>query len=538
MGIQVHIEELLKCPFCSKCSHSNLVYVENSLYLHPHSYNEDFDLLVRLTRGGERMVRDGRGEIVIGNSTKTILSIIVAMSLSVLGLHQISEPEPANGSKWRIETVDGGHPSYGGFTSIALDGNNYPHISYQANWDLRYAEWTGSKWNVTIVDYNGSIGYDTSIALDSDDYPHISYTDGTNRSLKYARWDGNSWRIEVVDSGHHSKTQTSIELDKNDYAHITYRDPVNEDLRYAKWNGTKWDIQIVDSKGDMGWHSSLALDGNDNPHISYCDHGSWTFDLKYAKWTGINWSFETVDTGGKYKVGLFTSIALDSNDYPRTSYHNVTGELNYAEWNGSKWNIETVDRDDHVGDTTSIALDTQDSPHISYLDSNNGDLRYAKLNGNNWSIEIVDSDGTVGVWSSIGIDLVNNPHISYWDYTSGSLKYATKAKLAPPSRSITLNIDPDTLNLKSKGRWITAYLATDNAKADDIDAPSLLLNDVIRAEWWNIQNETILLAKFDRATVQSIVSVSDSIDIKVTGQWKDGERFVAHDAIRVINPGR
>ncbi len=115
--------------------------------------------------------------------------------------------------------------------------------------------------------------------------------------------------------------------------------------------------------------------------------------------------------------------------------------------------------------------------------------------------------------------------------------FGTLFAFGPPPRSIDLDIDPDTLNLNSKGRWITAYLTTENAKAEDIDPSSLLLNDVIPPAWWNVQNETTLMVKFDRSAVQAILPVSNAVDIKIAGQWKDGETFEVHDIIRVIDVG-
>jgi outer membrane protein assembly factor BamB len=107
----------------------------------------------------------------------------------------------------------------------------------------------------------------------------------------------------------------------------------------------------------------------------------------------------------------------------------------------------------------------------------------------------------------------------------------------PPPRSITLDIDPDTLNLNSKGRWITAYITAENASVEDIDTSSLLLNDLITPAWWDIQDDTTLMVKFDRASVEAILPISNSVDIKITGQWKDGEAFEVHDVIRVIDVG-
>jgi hypothetical protein len=44
-----------------------------------------------------------------------------------------------------------------------------------------------SGWQISIVDSAGRVGYESSIALDANGYPHISYR-GANFDLKYARW--------------------------------------------------------------------------------------------------------------------------------------------------------------------------------------------------------------------------------------------------------------------------------------------------------------------------------------------------------------
>lgn len=129
--------------------------------------------------------------------------------------------DPANSKSYLIRAYDqgGGSWAYAGidsttlsgsryigqFTSLAIDRNNYFHISYQdaSNTKLKYVRNINyyDKWTVTsasglgvtngrfttTVDSDGSVGRDTSLVLDSRGLPHISYYDSTNSALKYAR---------------------------------------------------------------------------------------------------------------------------------------------------------------------------------------------------------------------------------------------------------------------------------------------------------------------------------------------------------------
>jgi len=324
-------------------------------------------------------------------------------------------------AEWLIETVDS-TGMVGSHNSIALDNNNYPHISYLGNADLKYAKWTGLEWSIETVDSVGSAGYNSSIALDSNYYPHISYWESSGGDLKYARWTGSGWSTETVDSADDVGMYSSLALDSNNYPHISYYDRTNSDLKYARWTGSAWLIETVDSAGIVGSCTSIVLDSNNYPHISYCHGGNG--DLKYAKWTGSSWLIETVDSADY--VGGYTSIALDGNDYPHISHFNNTNtDLKYARWNGSDWLNETVDGGARgVGRYTSLALDGSDYPHISYHDETNNDLKYARWTGNDWSIETVDSVGNADLYTSLVLDSNDYPHISYHDNTNNDLKYA------------------------------------------------------------------------------------------------------------------
>jgi len=186
------------------------------------------------------------------------------------------------------------------------------------------------------------------------------------------------------------------------------------------------------------------LDSGDNPHISYYD-GTPDYDLKYARWNGRLWSIETVDSTGS--VGMYTSLALDSSNWPRISYYDATNDdLKYARWTGTAWSIGTVDSAGDVGLYTSIVLDSLNWPRISYYDATNDDLKYARLGKLGWRIETVDSAGDVGKFTSIALDSWNWPHISYSDETNLDLKYATPERL-----DFSVSVSPSSQTVAAGG---------------------------------------------------------------------------------------
>lgn len=265
-----------------------------------------------------------------------------------------------NGTAWEIEVVDS-LGDVGQWSSLVVDTNDRPHISYYSptGADLKYAVWTGIQWDIQVVDSPGSVGIWTSMALDNNGYPHISYLDEGSADLRYAKWNGMTWDLEVVDSGGSQGWGTSLALDNNWRPHIAYFDYGNDDLKYAKWNGMAWDIETVDSADYVGEQPSLALDGLGRPHISY----KYGADLRYAKWNGIAWEIETVDS---YAYVTRTSIAVDSNGNPHISFNDdaaIWKRLKYMTLEGGEWKGGNIT---FGGGFSSIALDSGDYPHIAY----------------------------------------------------------------------------------------------------------------------------------------------------------------------------
>jgi len=468
-----------------------------------------------------------------------LVVLLLASALAVpISMDDSRIGEPSQPSEWNIYTVvSDGH--FGRSNALALDSLDLPHISYlhgtPGQVGLEYARWTGIDWSLENVDsHEYSSGGWNSIALDSSDHPHISYNgyiESSGRALRFAVWNGTGWILETVDIiGNHDARYTSIAIDSNGTPHISYW--VFDRLKYANKTGGFWNNVTLDENGFGGIHSSLALDSNGYPHIGHYDRVEE--DLKYTYWTGSDWTTEIVDSFGR--VGEHVSLALDSNDNPHMSYTNDDNvSLRYARWNGSSWVIQAVDHVVSPVGYTSIALDSDEHPHISYL--NHSNLKYARWTGSEWSFEVADSEHAVGLHTSLALDRNDKPHISYGDAMKSNLKYATKADIMSPLRSLTLDIDPDTLNLKSKGRWITAYLSAENASVHDMDVSTILLQDALAPERWDYQDDALML-KFDRQELIAILEVGESVEIKLTGKWEDGTAFEAYDSIRVIERGK
>lgn len=118
-----------------------------------------------------------------------------------------------------------------------------------------------------------------------------------------------------------------------------------------------------------------------------------------------------------------------------------------------------------------------------------------------------------------------------------------------------IDFDPDTLNLKSKGRWATVYIELPNGyDVGEIDASTVLLEDAISPvqdqKYGFVAHDVSYVVdhdgdgimermlKFLRSEVHAIVSPG-VYNFKVSGELEDGTEFEGYsDPITVIDPAQ
>lgn len=111
---------------------------------------------------------------------------------------------------------------------------------------------------------------------------------------------------------------------------------------------------------------------------------------------------------------------------------------------------------------------------------------------------------------------------------------------------VNIDIDPNTLNLKSSGKWVTTYIEATDFDVEDIDISTVKLEGAISAETQpakagDYDNDGIpdLMVKFNRqALIEYLKGFTGSVELTVSGKLYDGTSFQGSDTIVVINPGK
>jgi len=108
----------------------------------------------------------------------------------------------------------------------------------------------------------------------------------------------------------------------------------------------------------------------------------------------------------------------------------------------------------------------------------------------------------------------------------------------------SLNMDPDVVNMRGGGRYMTAYLELpDGCSVLDVYLPSVRLNGIVRAETcfapelFDTDKDGVeeLMMKFVKDNAKKTLVPGSSVTVTVAGIMDDGTPFTASDQIKVVS---
>ena len=378
-----------------------------------------------------------------------------------------------DGTSWNSVTIKNCGHTYCWDVDMVIDDNDEIHAAYttyNTNYEtLVYLHYDGTSWSDTEVSVSANFG-PVGIAVDSNNYPHISHAVSGQHcgdGLRLASYTGSSWTYRSVDMGSNRGCDSDIVIDDNDDIYISYQVRDQSKLKVATNKSGSWDLYTADSGASLsslypGYMTSMVMDGQGQLHIAHFDDKN--DDLRYS--TGVTngqWTTTIVEHSGH--TGREPSIAVDLADNPHIVYHSWSSfNLKHATLNSatSSWSSSTISNAD-VGNGDSLFIDQNGVMHVSFFDADSEVMKYAtKSTGLTQTNEIRVQFGQYG---SVTGTVVDDTTITVTTPLSG---------LAPDTIDITL-WDKDDIEhqLSSTFQFIDQNdIDSDGVLNDDDDCPN------------------------------------------------------------------
>lgn len=350
------------------------------------------------------------------------------------------------------ETVDEASADTGWHVSLALDGLDKPHASYEdwTNHRVRYATKSGGNWITETVDSQNARVWGTSIAVTAGCTPRIAYSGAPDfvqhKDLFYAVKSG-GWSIQTAfDATTEHTAWPALVLNADNNPRISHRRGDYE-LWLSQNNGFGWvggHTCIDDDCYNFSvQNTSMAIDHNGDLYVAYSDEiqdaGYWVQRLKYATNACGGWSnhvMEDFTVPNHYSVGQYTSIDWFANRQVTISHHAMsTSDLRIAQTPDGcnapgTWNKELV-HDSSAQGSTVVRYDSAGRPVIAYWGGCGGSpyhtcLKLARYTGTDWTTQNVyerTGTGSASLWCAMDLDACNRPHIAFRDPDSKAVRY-------------------------------------------------------------------------------------------------------------------
>jgi hypothetical protein len=187
--------------------------------------------------------------------------------------------------------------------------------------------------------------------------------------------------------------------------------------------------------------------------------------------------------------------------------------------------------------------------------------RATNLGSTGWAIgveytfEFEFTSTSLKVWVDdvLEIDITgdfSDGRIAFYNFSQAGVTYSGFT-IRPILIEATVDINPNTLNLKSNGQYLTCYIELpEGENVADIDVSTILLNGIVSAELdpttigdYDLDDIPDLMVKFDRAEVMALVGMSSDfeeglkfydVELTITGELTDETLFEGSNIVKAI----
>ena len=173
------------------------------------------------------------------------------------------------------------------------------------------------------------------------------------------------------------------------------------------------------------------------------------------------------------------------------------------------------------GDGTNISVDPR------FVDALNGNYQLAP------DSTCIDTGVPSVSWlNAPDHDILGTARPQYDGFDMGAYEYSLERI------SVSVDIDPDTINRCNVNGWVTAYVTLPQGyDPAEVIVPMVFIDDAIPAMQADIQGDVLML-KFPREAVVAYLGDSgiQSVELTLTGEVAGIARFTGSDIIRVTEP--
>ena len=367
------------------------------------------------------------------------IGLLYLLTLSCTSEINVTQGTPGHGT---ITVLDSGgeHGDTGWWPSIALDGEDRPHLSYCDRYrgNLHYATKIDGTWQNKAIISDGKVGKYTSLGVAQDGTVGISFYDQGQLQLRYT-WKsvGDDWKSENIAWGLEVGMASELRFDANNQPHVFYYLPSGKLIHAMRNTQGKWTKQLVyEATGGF----TVRIDPHlrqDGIWLSFVDWGFKDLTLLLGqKSTAPNASFQVETIFEREGPGWRSQLIFpETQPTPFLLYSlNFKRTLQIARKQNNKWKSDILLRNagNFVAQTIKnggivVAAESLENPKLM-----GGTLQLLRKSGDKWTKYPLDLNGPNASQLSMATTQRGEVIIAYYSKLIRGLKIYDETETKSP----------------------------------------------------------------------------------------------------------